>query len=265
MNRKDVLFIICCILAIIIVIVYSILSAILFKREQAIKSPYYFCDGSWECCSTANCDVGLAKGLTFKSPVSYKPSDNWKKGSLYHQNCVLPIQNAILNYSSGSEFNYRYIYEGGSIPTGNPSVYAPGCAGPGGTGVCADPTVNPQNTIGTLNCPYVSFDSLPQTPAPDPNKPLPNGTAGSTSGATLNYGNWANNTASPYISGFTDSSSLPGNNYSFPYTGVSGSLQGQYTGGNNGPGNFYGGNTHNNALYSLPQNAASYTGGGNFV
>jgi len=276
MNPKDILFIVCCVLAILIVIVYSILSSILFKKEQAIKNPYYFCDGTWECCNSPDCDKNIGKGLFSKAVDSYKPSDNWKPGSNYHQNCVLPAQNAILNYDANANhvFNLQYIYDGGSTGLNNPSVYYKGCTGPGGTGDCANPALNPQYAISELSCPYVSFDSVPPGGTggiyTNPSKTLLNGTNGYNFGATLNQPGWAGNSATSYIAGY-NGSQPPKNTYFFPYNSKNGeSVKNQYTGGAGGA--FTGGNSHNNVLHytpgkpnTFPNGAAKYTGGGSFA
>lgn len=268
MNKKDVLFTVVCVLAILTVIVYSALSAVLFKREQAVKNPYYFCDGDWTCCNTDNCDVSAKSiGGVSKAIDTYNPADNWRPGSAYHQNCVLPVQNGILNYGSSTAFNFSYLYENTTAPTGNPLPYAPGCTGPGGTGHCADPAINPQTPITSLVCPYVSLDSGGVTGAAGP---LKSGTAGTGNSYTLtnSTNNWLNNPATPYISGLqTAGSTQPGNNYAFPYSGVSGTNKGAPTIGTGGFSNSANGsNTYVNMFYSnVPATGKQYAGGGNFV
>ncbi len=260
MTSPNTLFIICCVMTIAIAIVFSFVSVFIYKREQVIKNPYYHCSTKWQCCSpdNPNCDVGNsgAKSIT----GAFNVSDRWKQGSEYHQNCVLPVQNAILNYEKTSNpgFQFDYLYVGGSIPTNNPSVYYPGCTGPGGVGDCANPALNPQYEVGStgLVCPYVSFD------APPPNDPayksnngvLFSGTNSYTgNNATMNPSNWgaAGNLASPYIAGTNGgSNTTPGNNYIFPFnTKSKQSFKGQYTGGTSG--SFTKSNSQNNTFHDL--------------
>jgi hypothetical protein len=268
MNKSDTLFIVCCVLIIVIAIVYSIMAVFIYKREQAVKNPYYFCDSTWKCCASEdNCDTtknisGISKDTTY----SY-PSDNWKPGSLYHQNCVLPVQNAILNYEStpNARFELGFLYLGGTKPATTPSLYYPGCTGHGGTGVCADPTLNPQNDVtGSLGipCPYVSIDSGGHT---GNYNNLNTGTSSYGSGKTLAPSAWSGNLASPYIAGTNsgnfDNGSTPNNTYIFPYDTKNGaSFKGRYTGGATGTANqFTYSNTHLNTFYDLT-NSRAYTG-----
>jgi len=257
MTTPDILFIGSCVLAIIIVIVFTFVSVFIYKREQVIKSPYYHCDDNWVCCAPGNsgCDVSGTTGLTGTAKIS----TNWKQGSDYHQNCVLPIQNAILNYESTPNvgFNFTYLYEGGAIPANNPSVYYPGCTGPGGTGVCGDKTLNPQYEVGStgLVCPYVSFDAPPGSTYKGGNGILPSGTTSYNTGSTLNTSGWINNPASVYIAGTSNGTNQPGNNYIFPFnTKSKQSYKGQYTGGANN--NFPGSNSQKNSFYNLTNSSA---------
>lgn len=260
MASPNTLFIICCVMAIVIAIVFSFVSVFIYKREQVIQSPYYHCSTKWQCCATDNCDTTGNTGNTGGITGATKIADRWKQGSEYHQNCILPVQNAILNYEKTSNpgFDFTYLYEGGSIPTNNPSVYYPGCTGPGGVGDCANPALNPQYEVGAtgLVCPYVSFDAPPPTNDPaykGNNGVLSSGTNSYTgNNATMNSSNWGagGNLASPYIAGTNGGSSAPGNNYVFPYnTKNNKSYKGQYTGGTNG--SFTSGNSQKNAFYDL--------------
>ena len=193
MNRKDILFIVVCILAVATVVVYVFVSAAIYKKTEAGKNPYYYCNGDWICCNTPNCDVPTTKNLEVTKSLSdtehvknlkdssliYKPADYWAQGSNYHQNCVLPVQNAILNYKQNSTqtFEFATIYNGSGTygPTGsnNPSIFGAGCTGYGGaTGTkCADPKYNVQVEP---SCPYVSVDGS------DANAPPTPGIAGGT-------------------------------------------------------------------------------------
>jgi len=280
MNKSDTLFIIFCILVVITAIVWSIASVFIYKKEQAIKNPYYFCDATWQCCKNAdNCDTTKSisgQGITKDDTFEY-PADKWKPGSVYHQNCVLPVQNAILNYEStpNASFDVGFLYLGGSKPGNTPSLYYPGCTGPGvtgGVGDCNNPELNPHyNVEGGPNpedipCPYVSFDS-----GGNPNKTT-NGLATGTingngyqTGATLQPSGWAGNNASPYIAGTNSgTTTTPGNNYQFPYN-TKFSKKGQYTGGgpvvNGQPVNptFTQSNTHLNTFYGL-KTGGQYSG-----
>ena len=258
MSTPDILFILTFVLAIVIAIVFSLVSVFIYKREQVIKNPYYHCSTKWQCCAPGNpdCDKSGPTGITGTAKVA----DNWKQGSNYHQNCVLPVQNAILNYSKtpGASFHFDYLYTGGEIPSTNPSVYYPGCTGPGGVGDCANPELNPQYEVGStgLVCPFISFDA-PAASYVSNNGALPSGADNySGNNGTLNNSNWGGNPASPYIAG-TNGGSLttPGNNYIFPYQ-TKQAQKGQYTGG---PGNgFTNGNSWKNTFYS------SLSGGGRF-
>ena len=261
MNITDGLFITCCILSLLIIITLVIFSVVEFKKESAIKNPYYWCDGTWTCCATENCDAGKSKALDPKIDSVYFPADRVKQGSAYYQNCVLPIQNAILNYDGTQDFNFGYIYNptgSGSTGANNPSVYAPGCtgAGPaGGPAHCADPAINPQEPITNNSCGYASFDSPPAGnigSTYSPGNTLVTGHQGYGSGGTFSQSYWDGNAATPYISGFASApgyTSPPGNNFAFPYSSVSGSYKGQYTGGSNN--GMTCGNTWNNAFHNL--------------
>ena len=267
MTKSDTLFIIFCILVVITAIVWSIASVFIYKKEQAIKNPYYFCDATWQCCSSDNCDTNKSisgEGIS-KDAIFEYPADNWKPGSLYHQNCVLPVQNAILNYEStpNAKFDVGFIYLGGPKPETTPSVYYPGCTGPGvtgGIGDCNNPELNPHyNVEGGHNpedipCPYVSFDSGGNGSRTN-NKLATGTTYAYNGGATLSPPNWANNKASPYIAG-TNSGDLgpnnaPGNTYQFPYK-TKYSNKNQYTGGGSVTNpTFTKSNTHLNTFYDL--------------
>jgi len=153
--KQKVLFIICCFIAILITIFASLVASVNFKREQYNKNPYYWCDATWECCKSENyCDQ--TKDVKASGLDTYYPSDLFIEGSAYHQNCILPVQNAATNFAgaTGSTFNMNSLYiDGGIIPS---TVYGAGCAGPGGTGKCADPTYNPQVIPA---CKYNSIDA----------------------------------------------------------------------------------------------------------
>jgi hypothetical protein len=258
MNITDGLFILCCILSLLIIIVLVIFSVIEFKKESAIKNPYYWCDGDWTCCNTTNCNANKSKALDPKVDNAYFPADRVKQGSAYHQNCILPIQNAMLNYTNNQDFDFGYIYAlTGNTGANNPSVYAPGCTGPGvagGTGYCDNPAINPLVTIGSHSCGYASFDSPPAGNIGSgytPGNSLVTGHQGYNFGGTLLQSNWvgSGNSATPYIAGISSVNTTPGNNFNFPYTNVSGAYKGQYTGG---PGNsFAGGNTQRNTFQEL--------------
>lgn len=240
MNRKDILFIVVCILAIATVVVFVFVSAAIYKKTEAGKNPYYYCDGDWICCNEANCDVPTSKNLEVTKSLSdtdhvknlkdssliYKPADYWAQGSNYHQNCVLPVQNAILNYKQNSTqtFEFASIYNGnetyGATGTNNPSIFGIGCTGYGGaTGTkCADPKYNVQVLP---SCPYVSIDGADNNA---PNTPgiaggttysltgatgagLPGGAVVNTSNSyTLNPTNWASTGNLNTFSGVTPTS-----------------------------------------------------------
>lgn len=159
------LLVLCAILAVACSIAALLVSSVIYKKDRAAKNPYYWCDATWQCCAVgatggSYCDSNVGKGLdiTAKDLNTYLPYDLIKEGSPYHQNCILPVKNAILNYNttSANNFNLGWVYETGSTGPDIPSVYGPGCTGPGGTGKCADPTYNPQ-TVPTCN--YFSFDA----------------------------------------------------------------------------------------------------------
>lgn len=154
-TKQKVLFVLCCVISILITIFASLIASVNFKREQYHKNPYYWCDATWECCASENC-IGTkdakASGLN-----TYYPSDLFVEGSAYHQNCILPVQNAVQNFSgdTGSNFNLGTLYGPGGSGT-PPSYFGPGCTGPGGVGKCADPAYNPQVAP---SCTYSSIDA----------------------------------------------------------------------------------------------------------
>ena len=154
-TKQKVLFILCCLVSILIVIFASLVASVNFKREQYNKNPYYWCDATWECCKSENCISG--KDVKASGLDTYYPSDLFVEGSAYHQNCILPVQNAIGNFAgdTGSNFNLGSLYgiSGSGTP---PSYYGAGCTGPGGSGKCADPTYNPQVAP---SCIYNSIDA----------------------------------------------------------------------------------------------------------
>jgi hypothetical protein len=152
--KQKVLFIICCFVAILITIFASLVASVNFKREQYNKNPYYWCDATWECCKSEN-DCDQTKGVKASGLDTYYPSDLFVEGSAYHQNCILPVQNAASNFAgaTGATFNMDGLYGFGVVPS---TVYGAGCAGPGGTGKCADPTYNPQVLP---SCVYNSIDA----------------------------------------------------------------------------------------------------------
>jgi len=236
MTSSNVYFIICCVLALLATIIFTVLSVVLYKKEQALKSPYYFCDSDWECCRDVDgCDANLEKDITKAAPVTYKMAERFIPGSAYHQNCVLPIINGIKNYQGPGThgFDFGYIYGVGSDPGNNPSPYYPGCSGPGseaGPGdkpECTDPTLNPYNKIEANVCPYSSTDApLPSNPSFDPSHPndvtkatLANGNALVSNSQTLTPSRWNSATQTlAYIAGYQNiGGSYSANNYTCPY------------------------------------------------
>lgn len=187
-TKLKVLFIISCIIGIITVIFASLISSVLYKREQYLKNPYYFCDATWECCkSEAGCDV--TKGLEdIKSSGlnTYYFSDIFTEGSPYHQNCILPVMNYVNNYDGSTGIDLSPLYESG---TPQPFVYGKGCTGPGGVGKCADPAYNPQTQP---LCQYHSFDApIASWPANfEGNSSLANGTKDPMTTTSMNYQYW---------------------------------------------------------------------------
>lgn len=253
-KKQNTYLIIISILALLTAIVFVFFSIALFKYEKAIKNPYYFCDGDWTCCNKDNpgCDADLiGKGLTTKdaTPTTYKASDKYMPGSSYHQNCVLPVQNGILNYNQGSttNFDFGYLYLGTSAPGGNPSPYYPGCSGPGSTYTgtkpeCTNPKYNPWFSVdtGSGGCPYIGYDTPYNTePQPVFDKTNPsslNSGQGPASGAyTITPSTWSNGSyTAPYIA------NINGGNYTCPYITVK------------NKGNSTTGNTLNNTLGPTP-------------
>lgn len=204
-TKLKVLFVLCCVVSILIAIFASLVASVNFKREQYNKNPYYWCDATWECCKTENC-IGT-KDAKASGLDTYYPSDLFVEGSAYHQNCILPVQNAIGNFSgdTGSNFNLASLY-GVTPGSGSPpSYFGAGCTGPGGSGKCADPTYNPQVAP---SCKYSSIDaplgaSTVNGITPGPGKNTLNGsnTTQNTfvSSASLHTGNW--------VSGFVTTAS----------------------------------------------------------
>lgn len=240
-KKKSIYFLICAILGLIIVILFSFVSAAAYKKEQALKNPYYFCDGSWTCCSTNNSGCDTNKNLGAKDAGTYHPQEKFIPGSAYHQNCVLPVQNGIRNYQQGisGNFNFGYLYNGGTPDATSPSPYYPGCPGPGSSCVgckqeCYDPKLNPQNDVkaggasGSGVCPYVSHDSPPNVntgiPNPVGSNSLYSGWNGAGSGYTIPTGNWNSAGNAAYIA------NISGGNYVCPYKTVKNN--GQVTSGN---------------------------------
>jgi hypothetical protein len=212
-----------------------------------LKSPYYFCDSDWECCKDANgCDANLGKEITKAAPTTYKMSERFIPGSPYHQNCVLPIINAIKNYQGPGAhgFNFGYIYDaGGTDPGNNPSPYYPGCGTHGSAYVgtkteCTDPTLNPYYAIAAGSCQYSSTDApttnpgsaIPGNVNPAFNDSHPNDVTKATlstlngtvsNSQTLTPSLWGSATStSAYIAVFNSSGSggsYSANNYTCPY------------------------------------------------
>jgi len=226
------LFIICCLLSLVAAVLYTFVSVAIYKTEQANKNPFYFCDGDYICCAAGNtaCD-NTSKGIT-KIDNTYFPSDRYSYGSAYYQYCVLPIQNAILNYNNKNttNFDFNYLYSstvnpGNTGPPGNPSVYYPGCSGPGSsyptgdTGVkpeCLDTKLNPWLPVYQGSCPFVSYDTpnLPAQYQSNPKQPLNTQGGNKSVGVTIPVNNWQNASNSNYIA------NLGGNNFSCPYQGI---------------------------------------------
>lgn len=188
------LLIICYIIVIVITIFASLLSSVLFKREQYNKNPYYWCDATWECCKNGNsCDAGKSVDEIKSTGLdTYYPSDLVAEGSPYHQNCILPVKNAFNNYPSSTEssFDLAFLYEGNAPTTS--LIWGKGCTGPGGQGKCSDPTYNPQ-----VNpyCNYHSFDAPTADWAADflgatGSLPGANGNFNFNNSTSLNRQNW---------------------------------------------------------------------------
>lgn len=154
--KLKVLFTICCFVAILITIFASLIASVNFKREQYNKNPYYWCDATWECCKSNNCDAN--KDVKASGLDTYYPSDLFVEGSAYHQNCILPVQNAANNFAgaTGANFDLTALYGPTATPVTTVPVYGAGCTGPGGSGKCADPTYNPQVVP---HCLYAGIDA----------------------------------------------------------------------------------------------------------
>jgi hypothetical protein len=226
-KKKGIYFIICAVLGLLIVILFSFISAAIYKKEQAVKNPYYFCDGEYLCCKTVNCDNGLTKSVEgeFKAPDNtYQPHLKYTPGSAYHQNCVLPVQNGILNYDSGnsSSFDFGYLYNANAaIPSTNPSPYYPGCGGPGSayTGTkkeCTDRKLNPWYSVddGSGPCGYVSHDGPGNTGPNSVDSDTLIKTSSPSLATTLNPSYWYGSITGPYVANITQNGS---NNYTCPY------------------------------------------------
>ena len=154
-TKLKVLFIISCIIGIITVIFASLIASVLYKREQYLKNPYYFCDGTWECCrDESGCDVKKSiEDIKASGLDTYYVSDIFTEGSAYHQNCILPVMNYVNNFDGSTGVDLSGLYNGGAVQS---FVYGKGCSGPGGVGKCADPAYNPQTVP---SCQYHSFDA----------------------------------------------------------------------------------------------------------
>lgn len=247
---NNVILIICAILAVITVVVYTFASAAIYKRTRAKNNPYYFCESDWTCCTAANpdCDTGLKNFGITRSDETYAPSDNIAPGSLYYQNCVLPIQNGILRSAAGENGSpdFSYLYSTTSTdpaPTGTVSPYYPGCnsygndsdeninpIAPTTLAMCKDPTLNPQNEIKYGVCPYASLDSYPTEIA---SSGLPKGARNVNDSRTINSSNWFGNLNSQYIAGLGTSGNPSINGYVSPYNVPGGTPAGKQTFGLN--------------------------------
>jgi len=230
-TKLKVLFTISCIIAIITIIFGSLISSVLYKREQYLKNPYYFCDGTWECCANeSNCDVKKSLEEIKSSGLdTYYASDIYTEGSAYHQNCVLPVMNYVNNYDGSTGVDVSGLYNGGAVQS---FVYGKGCTGPGGIGKCADPSYNPQTVP---SCQYHSFDA-PNASWPlqfQNSNSLPSGTIDPATTNNLNKGNYFSNTAmglkpdfadiqgynKTYTPSFNTNTFLSGSGFKVPLTG----------------------------------------------
>ena len=117
------LFIAVCVLSVLVVIIFTFVSAAIHKRELCRKSPYYFCDTDWLCCknvkdSSGNpvlCDVvgvitapgpsqnayfltdqlyGTNKGTNPSGQSIYSCAAGTSAGNdkTYYEACVEPVQ-----------------------------------------------------------------------------------------------------------------------------------------------------------------------------
>lgn len=156
-TKNKVIFILLCVFIVIAVILGVLVGSVIFKRESYNKYANYWCDTKWTCCTENNCDSTKAvndeqgKLLKIDENAIYYPIDMIKQGSAYHQNCVLPVRNAMINYAgatgSAAGFNLQELFGFDASATESaPSYWGVGCTGPGGaTGTkCADPAYNPQ-------------------------------------------------------------------------------------------------------------------------
>lgn len=259
---NDYLFIAICVLSIAVLVVFSLVSGTVYKREQAQRNPYYYCDADWECCETQGCDAN--KYLGVKSDT-YNPQDFFMEGSAFHQNCILPINNAIANYIAGStgatSLDGSNLYP--SSVTTNPrksngtylggfKPWGLGCTGPGGEGKCSDPTYNPQ---AYPVCPYVSFDTPPNAGGGQggvgvTGQHVAYGVQNPANTNTINPNNWNNSNPfgsapTAYISGYT-TGQPSGNGYLCPFP-ISGGSNSKVTACN----------TQKNALYNSAARTAN--------
>lgn len=236
--KFKILTVLLCILTVILIVLTFPLARVIYLKEQSGKNPYYWCDADWLCCTTPNCDT-TGPGNTTDLNALYKPYDLLTPGSAYHQNCILPVQNALKNFTGNtgaSNFDISGLYFETGAET-NPLFWGAGCTGAGGTGLCADPKYNPQ--VVPL-CPYFSFDApigagyshiIPSTYGPSGVGPvLPKGiepNVSSGNSLTLNKNLWQTNNPDGtqnltynYLTG-TGISAGGGsaNNFTCPYSG----------------------------------------------
>ena len=189
-TKLKVLFIISCIVGIITVIFASLIASVLYKREQYLKNPYYFCDGTWECCKNeSGCDVKKSvEDIKASGLDTYYVSDIFTEGSAYHQNCILPVMNYVNNFDGSTGVDLSGLYNGESVQS---FVYGKGCSGPGGSGKCNDPSYNPQTVP---SCKYHSFDAPKADWSTDfiGSNTLANGGKDPTLTTSMNYQYWVN-------------------------------------------------------------------------
>jgi hypothetical protein len=180
MNKP--LFITACILAVITILVYSFVASVIYKKTLCQKSPYYFCDTSWQCCSKGNANCLASKGGAVLgkdlTPTSYAITDRYYGGlntdgtkTEYQKFCVDPVNNALLAYQPGQPFDLSCLYD--ATKTCSPTGIIPTDL----IGKCVyRPLDNPSNPDGTVTEQLNYYPS-----STDENDP----------------GNWKNPTADP--------------------------------------------------------------------
>ncbi len=130
MNR--VYLVIVCVLAIITTIVYVFVVSYKHKRTLCRQSPYYFCDPTWTCCKTTNCDTtgpttANSYGITDRYYGGLKLAHDGNDND-YYKCCVQLVDEAAAKYQGG-DMKLDCIYDDTQTCTVPPGVVVTDCVG----------------------------------------------------------------------------------------------------------------------------------------